>query len=402
MKQNLAWRSLAATAVLAVGLVGLPTMAHAEGETREVIVKLKEAQTAASSGNYAAAITAAKAGLAASKNGKDRELSLRTLMAVAVRGKDYRSAVSAVEGLLDGGFAKGGERLQFTKYIADLSIQTGDYPKALSGYQKYLEAKGGGASEQDFFNAAQVASLNRNPAQVMAFGDRAAAAGRQRSEKLLLLQYNAARSLGQAAKQKTLMDELARRFGKGEYIANMVAIYAKEKADRAMILNLYRLMADRGGFTGSAGPELSVAFGQELITAGAMSEANAFLTKAKLPKDDKAAGLLRQAASFSTEEQKTLAVKDKEARAGKNGENDYRVALAYFGKGYYTAAIEAARRALQPDRVGRVKRVADAQMLLGIALVRAKKAGEAKAVFAEAKKDPAMAAAADLWMAVAK
>jgi len=94
-------------------------------------------------------------------------------------------------------------------------------------------------------------------------------------------------------------------------------------------------------------------------------------------------------------------VKDKEARAAKNGENDYRVALTYFGMGKYAEAAEAARRALQPDRIGRIKRPDEAQMLLGMALARGKKAAEAKAAFAEARKDAKMAAAADLWTAVA-
>jgi thioredoxin-like negative regulator of GroEL len=150
------------------------------------------------------------------------------------------------------------------------------------------------------------------------------------------------------------------------------------------------------------GQELGVSFAQDLIGAGAMSEAQAFLKKAGLKKDDKVKGLERQAASFSEAEQKSLAVKDKEARAAKNGENDYRVALTYFGMGKYTEAAEAARRAVQPDRIGRLKRPDEAQMLLGMALARGKKAAEAKAAFAEARKDAKMAPAADLWMAVAK
>lgn len=393
MKQILTIRAALAATVLAMGLAAQPAMAA--DMTREVQAKLLDAQKA--SGDKA--VSLAKDALGAAKSPYDKEMSLKVLLSVAFKARDYRSAVQAAEGLLDGGFAKGGERLQYTKYVADLSVQTRDYAKAASYYQRYIDARGAGASENDYFNAAQVANLTGSYSQVMAMGDKAAASGRTRSEKLLLLQYNAAGKLGQSAKQRALMEELTRRFGKGEYIANMIAIHVKANGDKSMILNLYRLAADRGGLKGQ---ELGVAFAQDLVAAGAMSEAQAFLKKAKLKQDDKVKNVTRQAESFADAEQKALAVKDKEARAAKNGENDYRVALTYFGMGKYSEAAEAARRALQSDRVGRVKRVDEVQMLLGMALVRGKKAGEARAAFADARKDPRMAAAADLWSAVAK
>jgi len=393
MKTKLSMRMVVASTLLAMGLVAQPTLAAEM--TRDVQAKLLEAQKAGGD----KAVSLAKDALGAAKSGYDKEMSLKVLLSVAFKARDYRSAVQAAEGLLDGGFAKGNERLTYTKYVADLSIQNRDYAKAASYYQKYIDARGAGATEKDYFDAAQVANLTGSYSQVMMFGDKVAASGRPRSEKLLLLQYNAAGKLGQAAKQRALMEELAKRFGKGEYLANMIAIHSKANGDKSMILNLYRLAADRGGLKGQ---ELGVAFAQELINAGAMSEAAAFLKKANLKKDDKVKGLERQAASFSDAEQKALAVKDKEARAAKNGENDYRVALTYFGMGKYAEAVEAARRAVQPDRIGRVKRPDEAQMLLGMALARGHKGGEAKAAFAEARKDSRMAAAADLWSAVAK
>ena len=393
MKTKLSMRTAVVATVLALGLVAQPAMAAEM--TREVQAKLLEAQKAGGD----KAVSLAKDALSAGKSSYDKEMALKVLLSVAFKAKDYRAAVQAAEGLLEGGFAKGNERLTYTKYVADLSIQTRDYAKAASYYQKYLDARGAGASEKDYFDAAQVANLTGSYSQVMAYGDKVAATGRPRSEKMLLLQYNAAGKLGQAAKQRALMEELAKRFGKGEYLANMIAIHSKANGDKSMILNLYRLAADRGGLKGQ---ELGVSFVQDLISAGAMSEAQAFLKKAGLKKDDKVKGLERQAASFSEAEQKALPVKDKEARAAKNGENDYRVALTYFGMGKYAEAAEAARRAVQPDRIGRIKRPDEAQMLLGMALARGKKIAEAKAAFAEARKEAKMAAAADLWMAVAK
>ena len=286
MKTKLSMRTAVVATVLALGLVAQPTMAAEM--TREVQAKLLEAQKAGGD----KAVSLAKDALSAGKSSYDKEMALKVLLSVAFKAKDYRAAVQAAEGLLEGGFAKGNERLTYTKYVADLSIQTRDYAKAASYYQKYLDARGAGASEKDYFDAAQVANLTGSYSQVMAYGDKVAATGRARSEKMLLLQYNAAGKLGQAAKQRALMEELAKRFGKGEYLANMIAIHSKANGDKAMILNLYRLAADRGGLKGQ---ELGVSFVQDLIAAGAMSEAQAFLKKAGLKTTGKKAALTRRA-----------------------------------------------------------------------------------------------------------
>ena len=134
MKTKLSMRMAVAATVLAMGLVAQPTMAAEM--TRDVQAKLLEAQKAGGD----KAVSLAKEALAAGKSGYDKEMSLKVLLSVAFKAKDYRSAVQAAEGLLDGGFAKGNERLTYTKYVADLSIQTRDYTKAASYYQKYIDA----------------------------------------------------------------------------------------------------------------------------------------------------------------------------------------------------------------------------------------------------------------------
>ncbi len=395
MKQKFVWQSALVAAVVALGLVAQPSVSAAAELTRAVHEKLQDAQK----GSGAAAVNAAKEALAASKTANDKETSLRMLFYVASKASDYRTAMSAAEGLLEGGFAKSTERLQYSKQVAALAVQLRDYGKANSAYQRYLELRGAGASEKDYFDAAQIANISGNYSQVMAFGDKVAASGRPRSEKLLLLQYSAAGKLGQAGKQRSLMEELAKRFMKGEYLANMIAIQIKAKGDKSMILNIYRLAADHNGLKGQ---ELGLSYVQDLVSAGAMGEADAFLKKAGLKKDDKVTSLTRQATAFAAEEKKGLATKDKESRAGKNGETDYRVAMAYFGQGQYSEAAEAARRALQPDHAARVKRIDEVQMLLGMALVRSKKGAEARGPLSDAKKDPRMAPAADLWLAAAQ
>jgi tetratricopeptide (TPR) repeat protein len=72
--------------------------------------------------------------------------------------------------------------------------------------------------------------------------------------------------------------------------------------------------------------------------------------------------------------------------------------LAYLGLGEYQKAIDATQRGLQADRVGKVKRVDDAWMQLGIAYAELGNKAEAAKAFQQAAKDPRMAKAADLWL----
>ena len=64
----------------------------------------------------------------------------------------------------------------------------------------------------------------------------------------------------------------------------------------------------------------------------------------------------------------------------------------------YDKAVEALSRGLSADRVARVKRPDDANMVLGMAYTQLKKTAEAAKAFNAAKADPRMAVAAKLWL----
>ena len=114
--------------------------------------------------------------------------------------------------------------------------------------------------------------------------------------------------------------------------------------------------------------------------------------------DKKATALLEQAKTRAAEDKKTIEQLDAEARAGKNGESDVKVGYRYFSVGQYDKAVESIQRGLQADRAARLKRPDDANMVLGIALVRLKKNADAAKAFTAAKADPRMAAAAKVWL----
>jgi Tfp pilus assembly protein PilF len=88
---------------------------------------------------------------------------------------------------------------------------------------------------------------------------------------------------------------------------------------------------------------------------------------------------------------------DAEAHAGKNGDTDVRLGLRYFSMKQYDKAADSLARALSADRVARVKRPDDANMVLGISYLKINKKADADKAFNAAKSDTRMAPAAKMW-----
>jgi tetratricopeptide (TPR) repeat protein len=91
--------------------------------------------------------------------------------------------------------------------------------------------------------------------------------------------------------------------------------------------------------------------------------------------------------------------------ASKVGEPDLRVGKTYYGLGQFDKAVEAYKRGIAK---GSLRSVEEAQILLGIALVRAKKPGDALAAFRAVKSakaggsDPKFVRLSNLWALNAK
>ena len=72
--------------------------------------------------------------------------------------------------------------------------------------------------------------------------------------------------------------------------------------------------------------------------------------------------------------------------------------MRYFSMKQYDKAVEALLRGLSPERVARVKRPDDTNMVLGMCYLQLKKQADATKAFNAAKADPRMAPAAKLWL----
>jgi len=196
-----------------------------------------------------------------------------------------------------------------------------------------------------------------------------------------------------------VMEQLVHRFLKREYFIDLMNIYQETNNDERATLNTWRFGFDRDFL---ARESEYAEFAEIAINIGSPAEAQTVLEKGMekgaVKAGDRINRLLGQARLRAAEDKKTIAALDKEARAGKNGEADVGVGLAYYGLGQYDKAVEAIQRGLTAERVGRVKRVDDANMVLGISQLKLGNKDEAVKAFTAAGTDPRMTRAAAFWL----
>ena len=195
---------------------------------------------------------------------------------------------------------------------------------------------------------------------------------------------------------------LVKQFMKHDYIYDLLQIYDEQKIDMRAKLDILRLEFAKDWLTReSEFTEMA----EDAIDIGSPTEALTVLNRGiergavkLISPTDHPSKMLATAKLQAAEDKRQVAALDREAQAGKNGEADVKVGLVYLAQGDNQKAVDSITRGLSPERVGRVKRVDDANMMLGIAYARLGKADEAKKAFAAAQADPRMANAATIWI----
>jgi len=166
----------------------------------------------------------------------------------------------------------------------------------------------------------------------------------------------------------------------------------------AAAFNAYRLATEVGAMrTGDDYTEMA----QRAIEKGLPGEAQTaleagFARKAFTEKRDvdRNTRLLATAKERAAADRAALAKADKEAAAGKSADADLRVGQAYMSYGQYPAAVAAIQRGIAK---GNASDPAEAQMVLGIAQLKAGNRSEATKAFRAVKGDADIQRVAKLW-----
>lgn len=362
-----------------------------------VVKKLKPAQDAIQKGDFDTGIQLAKEALEVAKEPYDKEVSLRTLMAGLGNKKDFAGYAAALEQLLEAnpGNIAPDELMRFHKQLAQISFQEKNYEKA----QKYAElwVKDGGGAEANEVLAASF--LIRKDCQNGIGPLEKSLEGKEPTENQLRQLNYCYYTLGDKAKREATMQALVYRFPKREYFVDLTNIYQEQSADDRLALAIFRLQLEKDWMTRESE---YMEYAEKALDAGSPAEAQrvyeAAAAKNLVTKGERSERIRTQSKQLAAEDRRMIAGLDKEAKAGKNGEADVKVGLAYLGLGENQKAVEAIQRGLAPDRIAKVKRVDDANMMLGIAQLRLGNKAEAAKAFEEAGKDPRMTKVAELWL----
>ena len=392
---------LACTALLATGAL-LPRVVQAKEQevSAKLYEKLGPAQEALKKRDYATALALSREALQVARTAYERELSLRMIYNAAFGAQNYQDGANAIEQLLQMDSVSAAEKLGFKRTLGPIYEQLRQYDRAISNTRDYI--RGGGGSAKDWELLYRVYAVQNNCPESLAALDKALG-GKPGDENQLKWQQACYYKSKDTAKRLPVLEELVRRYPKKDYFASLLTVYELEqKLDERALLNVLRWGYERDVLSRDVD---YTEYAEFALNAGSSFEAQRALdrgtAKGALKKGDPSSKLSRLMDStkrIAAEDKGKVAQLDKEARAGKNGESDVVLGAQYYGTGDYAKAAEALQRGLQADRVAKVKRVDDANMLLGIAQWKLKKRADADKAFGLAKSDARMTKAAALWL----
>ena len=401
----------------AAGALGGATASAAETKkppqlSEEIIKKLKPAQDACQKNDYDTCISLAREAVAMAQKPWDKDQSLRILMWGLGKKGDFPAYADTVEQLYALDTVQDDEKRKTYPNLAKIYYQQKNFEKAEKYGKLWAQLD---PSPEAYSILVAIYYTQQNCPEALAAAEKGVeldkAAGREASEQTLRIQNSCYYKTGNKERRTDVMEELVRRFPKADYFTDLLHLYQEQNLDKRAQLNLYRYGFDKDWISRESE---FVEYADQALDAGAPAEALKVIETAigkgafKIVAETDRNGRLRTNAKQQTaEDRKQIAALDKEARAGKNGEADVKVGMAYLGFANYepdkatedyTKAAEAIERGLSPDRVGKVKRVDDAQMMLGIAYKKLGKTDEAKKAFTAAAGDPRMKKAAAIWL----
>ena len=387
---------------LAATLGAAPALAADPHEVSQAVLdKYNPAKEAIGKRDFAGGLKLSKECLQAAKSAYEKFVCTSLMYSAAGNSGNYNEAIEAGESLLAMGDTPAATKLQIQKTLATMYPRVNKIDKAIAMIKTYTATSG--PTQGDWAMLAQLYAGQRNCNDGMPALEKALAGGRQPDELQLNAMNFCANQAKNTAKRIAINEELLKRFPKKTSYAQLVNIYeTDQKIDDTALAELLRFGFDHDWLDDEHD---YVTLANFCLDVGAAAEAQRVLERGIQKKQIKSAGanekngrLLEQAKSTAANDKKTLEQADAEARAGKNGDSDVRLGVRYFAVQQYDKAVAALQRGLQPDRAARIKRPDDANMVLGMALMKLKKNAEASKAFAAAKADPRMAAVAKIWL----
>lgn len=322
---------------------------------------------------------------------------------------DREKFTSTIEAFLASGMAGPEQIGPMNQQLAAWYNAQKDMPKTLYHYQKFVDATPDAtAAEYETLGRLYLqAEDEQNAAKYLSRAiDVAAAAGEQPKEFWYQLLDKVYVDEKEPAKRLANLEALVKRYPKAEYYTRVLSLYAgATEDDRLVMMNLYRLVLADSGLS-TVGEYMASA--DTALVLGSPGEAQRALERGMADGIVPNVGTNQQ----SLQEAKTAVARDRRdlprdaqsaaANAGTPGEVLVKIGLGFFSIGDAVQSVDFVRRGLAK---GGVKRIDDANMLLGAALLEMGRNAEAQTAFAAAAaaagQGSYMARVAGLWAAFA-
>jgi len=395
--------ALAAAGLTSVtGALLAPAVAVAQAEGQKIGAKmakpLRAAQEAIAAKNFDAALAQlAEAAAIEPKTPYEAFMVDELGWYAMVQKKDYAAAADTLARTVGSGFVPEADLPRRYKALTQLNYELKQYPKAIEYGKKALELAPGDAEVALLVGHSLY--LGDDFAGARTWVDGQVAAGGKPNEQLLLIGLRSNYELNDKQGTMRALESLLRHYPAQKYWTDLLNNQLYEtKADRDLRA-LYRLMVDTDTLSK---PEEYSEMVTTLMTGGFPTEAKLILERgmaANVFKGDsltRAQADLQRAGVGADADRKELPGADAALAAAKSGNEMIAMGKLFFSVGDYAKAADAFRKGLAAGLGPKGGDVDDANALLGIALVRSGKSGEATEAF-DKVRDPKLAEVTRLW-----
>jgi len=311
-----------------------------------------------------------------------------------VQKKDYVAAEAALARAMASGFVPETEQATRYKALAQLNFELKQYPKVVEYGKKVLELAPG--SDDVAVLVAQAMFLADDFNGARGFVQQYTTGAAKPNEQLLQIALQASAELNDRAGAIAVLEQLIRAYPSQRYWHDLLSNQLYETKGDRDLRALYRLMADTSTLEKA---EDYSEMATLLLSAGYPGEAKGILDRGLAAGVFKGEALtraqtdLKRATVGADADLKDLPGADKALAAAKSGNEMVANGKLFFSVGEYGKAADAISKGLAK---GGVTDADDAQMLLGIALVRAGQGPAAIDALGKVR-DPKLAGIARLW-----
>jgi tetratricopeptide (TPR) repeat protein len=323
----------------------------------------------------------------------------------ASQAGDYEQAIKSFQALIASGRLSEAEQARYAASVASLYYRLKDYGNAANWAARALKGNPGDSATralmiQSYFLAGDYAAASREALADIQAAEKAGQTPPE--EKLQLLANIAARNGGDKNAYLAAMERLVTYYPKREYWADLLRrIEAKPTFSSRLTLDLYRLRAATKTLTGANDivemAQLALQEGQAGEAKKVLEDGFAAGLLGKGPEAERQKRLLALANQRVAEAPATLAAAEAEAATAKDGTALVRIGLAYSGLGQHDKGIALIEQGIAK---GGIKRLDDARLHLGIALLRAGQKARAAQVLKTVGGADGTADLARLWLKV--